>query len=204
MAKILGNRKVVLCENKNYLPYSLMGLDDYIFTDVENANSVFVKIKRDKTLIGLRDRDFLTDSERQQLLDIFPNYKILRYYCFENYLYHPENIAAIELTGFDETVYRKEITQLKNELVKGRIIPNLVAARNGYEEFKSGGIKKDNDLTAVSLALESDDFEAFYPYFNAKLYISVLRHKYKMDKKEVENQLVQTDWFKQRIKDILK
>ncbi len=67
LAKILGNRKVVLCENKNYELYSLMGLDDFIFTDVQNSNSVFLKIKRDKTLVGLRDRDFLTDGEIQNL-----------------------------------------------------------------------------------------------------------------------------------------
>ena len=204
LSKILGNRKIVLCENKNYELYSLMDLDDYIFTDVENSNSVFLKIKRDKTLLGLRDRDFLTDSEIQQLINAFPNYKILRYYCFENYVYHPENITAMGLEGFDETVYRNEITQLKNDLVKGKIIPNLVAARNGYEEFKSGGIKKDSDLTNITLALESDDFETFYPYFNAKLYCATLRHKYKLDKNGMERKLVQTDWFKERLTDILK
>lgn len=204
LSKILGNRKIVLCENKNYELYSLMDLDDYIFTDVENSNSVFLKIKRDKTLLGLRDRDFLTNSEIQQLINAFPNYKILRYYCFENYVYHPENITAMGLEGFDETVYRNEITQLKNDLVKGKIIPNLVAARNGYEEFKSGGIKKDSDLTNITLALESDDFETFYPYFNAKLYCATLRHKYKLDKNGMERKLVQTDWFKERLTDILK
>jgi predicted ATPase len=204
LAKILGNRKVVLCENKNYLPYSLMGLDDFIFTDVENSNSVFLKIKRDKTLLGLRDRDFLTDSEIQQLENAFPNFKILRYYCFENYVYHPENIAALGLEGFDETVYRNEIIQVKNDLVKGKIIPNLVAARNGYEEFKAGGVKKDSDLTLMTLALESDDFETFYPYFNAKLHGATLRHKYKLDKNGMEYKLVQTEWFKGRLTDILK
>ena len=97
LAKILGNRKIVLCENKNYELYSLMGLDDFIFTDVQNSNSVFLKIKRDKTLVGLRDRDFLTDNEIHELTTKFTNYKILRYYCFENYLYHPENVAQINL-----------------------------------------------------------------------------------------------------------
>ena len=203
LTRILGNRKIVLCENKNYQPYNLMGLDDFVFTDVDNSNAIFLKIKRDKTLIGLRDRDFLTDSEIQQLLKVFPNYKTLRYYCFENYLFHPDNIAEIALTGFDKDIYKKEITALKNEWAKGKIIPNLVAARNGYEEFKSGGIKKEDDLTALTLALESNDFETFYPYFNAKIYLAPLRHSYKMDKKEVESKLAQTMWFKEKIKTIL-
>ena len=67
IAKILGNRKIVLCENKNYEPYSLMGLDDFVFTDVQNSGSVYLKTKRDKSLVGLRDRDFLTDNEITQI-----------------------------------------------------------------------------------------------------------------------------------------
>ena len=98
ISKILGNRKIVLCENKNYELYSLMGLDDFVFTDVQNSNSVFLKIKRDKTILGLRDRVFFSNIvEIHKLKDSFPNYKILRYYCFENYLYHPENLTYLHL-----------------------------------------------------------------------------------------------------------
>ncbi len=203
LAKILGNRKVVLCENKNYELYSLMGLDDFIFTDVQNSNSVFLKIKRDKTLLGLRDRDFLTDSEIVRLSEKFPNYKILRYYSFENYLYHPENVAQLNLVNFDKNVYKSEITKVKNEKRHDLVI-KIYGVHKGYEEFKAGGIKEDNDIGHIAKCLESDDFETFYPFFSFKDYCGSLIHKYRIDKKDAIYKLVQTNWFVNKLKEVLK
>lgn len=200
--KILGNRKIVLCENKNYELYSLMELDDFIFTDVQNSNSVFLKIKRDKTLIGLRDRDFLTDKEIIELTNKFPNYKILRYYCFENYLYHPENVAQLSLTNFDKDVYENEIKIIKNTHRHDLVI-KIYGARKGYEEFKAGGIKEDNNVGNIAKCLESDDFETFYPFFSFKDHCGSLIHKYKIDKKDAIEKLVQTNWFINKLKEVL-
>lgn len=202
LAKILGNRKIVLCENKNYELYSLMGLDDFIFTDVQNANSVFLKIKRDKTLVGLRDRDFLTDNEIHELTTKFTNYKILRYYCFENYLYHPENIAQLNLSNFDKETYKDEITAIKNAQRHALMI-KISGVHKGYEEFKAGGINEDADIGHIAKCLESNNFDTFFPFFSFKDFCGTLIHKYKMDKKEVKAQLVQTEWFISRIKAVL-
>jgi predicted ATPase len=202
LAKILGNRKIVLCENKNYELYSLMGLDEYVFTDVQNSNSVFLKIKRDKTLIGLRDRDFLTDNEIHELTTKFTNYKILRYYCFENYLYHPDNIAQLNISNFDKKAYQNEITSIKNAQ-RHAIVIKISGVHKGYEEFKAGGIKEDSDIGHFSKCLESDDFETFYPFFSFKDYCGSLVHKYKVDKKDIKEKLVQTDWFINKIKEVL-
>lgn len=201
--KILGNRKIVLCENKNYELYSLMGLDDFIFTDVQNSNSVFLKIKRDKTLVGLRDRDFLTDNEVQRLSQKFPNYKVLDYYCFESYLYHPENVSQIRIENFDLEIYKNEIETIKNELRHG-FVQKISESRKSYEEFRDGGIKPDSDTSQLSKYLESDDFETFYPYFSFKDYCGSLINKYKIDKKEVKQRLVQTNWFINKLKEVLK
>ena len=203
LAKILGNRKIVLCENKNYELYSLMGLDDFIFTDVQNSNSVFLKIKRDKTLVGLRDRDFLTDNEIHELTTKFTNYKILRYYCFENYLYHPENVAQINLPNFDKNTYQNEITAIKNGQRHALVI-KISGAHKGYEEFKAGGIKEDADIGHIAKCLESDDLETFFPFFSFKDFCGTLIHQYKRDKKEVKAQLAQTTWFVNKITSILK
>jgi AAA domain, putative AbiEii toxin, Type IV TA system len=203
LAKILGNRKVVLCENKNYELYSLMGLDDFIFTDVLNSNSVFLKIKRDKTLFGLRDRDFLTDKEIHELTNKFSNYKILRYYCFENYLYHPENVTQLNLGNFDKAVYENEIRTIKNDK-RHEVVVKINGVHKGYEEFKAGGIKEDNDIGQISKCLESDDFETFYPFFSFKDHCGSLIHKYKIDKKEAIEKLVQTNWFVNKLKEVLK
>jgi AAA15 family ATPase/GTPase len=203
LRKILGNRKIVLCENKNYELYSLMGLDDFIFTDVLNSNSVFLKIKRDKTLFGLRDRDFLTDKEIHELTNKFSNYKILRYYCFENYLYHPENVAELNLGNFDKAVYKNEITDKKNKH-RHDLVVKINGVHKGYEEFKAGGIKEDSDIGQISKCLESDDFETFYPFFSFKDHCGSLIHKYKIDKKDAIEKLVQTNWFVNKIKEVLK
>ncbi len=202
LSKILGNRKIVLCENKNYELYSLMGLDEFIFTDVQNSNSVFLKIKRDKTLVGLRDRDFLTDNEIQELTSKFTNYKILRYYCFENYLYHPENVAQINLPHFDKNTYQNDITAIKN-VQRHTLVVKISGAHKGYEKFKADGIKEDADIGHTSKCLESDDFETFFPFFSFKDYCGTLVHQYKMDKRDVKAQLVQTQWFIDKIKSVL-
>ena len=202
LRKILGNRKIVLCENKNYELYSLMGLDDFIFTDVLNSNSVFLKIKRDRTLIGLRDRDFLTDKEINELTNKFSNYKILRYYCFENYLYHPENVAQLNLENFDKMVYENEIRTIKNDK-RHEVVVKINGVHKGYEEFKAGGIKEDSDIGKISQCLESNDFETFYPFFSFKDYGGSLIHKYKIDKKEAIEKLVQTKWFVNKLKEVL-
>ena len=203
MARILGNRKVVLCENKNYELYSLMGLDDFVFTDVQNSNSVFLKIKRDKTFVGLRDRDFLTDGEILKLTEKFPNYKVLRYYSFENYLYHPTNLAQIGLKIFDQAGYEDEIRALKNQH-RHALVLKISESRKAYEEFRDGGIKADSDIAHLSQALESDDFETFYPVLSFKDYCMSLTNKYKIDKKENKEKLVRTDWFREQIASVLK
>ena len=202
LAKILGNRKIVLCENKNYELYSLMGLDDFIFTDVQNSNSIFLKIKRDKTLVGLRDRDFLTDNEMRQLTTKFTNYKILRYYCFENYLYHPENVAHINLDGFDKETYQNEIIAIKNTH-RHALVLKISESRRAYEEFRDGGIKADNDIAYLSKCFESDDLETFYPFLNFKDFAGVLINKYKMGQRDIKEKLVQTEWFIGKITSVL-
>lgn len=202
ISKILGNRKIVLCENKNYELYSLMGLDNYVFTDVQNSNSVFLKIKRDKSILGLRDRDYLTDIEIQRLKEYFPNYKILKYYCFENYLYHPENLMDLKLIGFDKEAYEKEIREIKNKN-RHTIVVKISESRKSYEEFRDGGIKMDSLISTISQNLESDDFETFYTFFSFKDYCGELINKYKIDKKEIKEKLAQTEWFKKHLTDIL-
>ena len=202
LSKILGNRKIVLCENKNYELYSLMGLDDFIFTDVQNASSVFLKIKRDKTLVGLRDRDFLTDNEIHGLTTKFTNYKILRFYCFENYLYHPENVAQINLPNFEKNTYKNEITAIKN-VQRHTLVVKISGAHKSYEEFKASGINEDADIGHIAKCLESDDFDTFFPFFSFKDFCGTLIHQYKMDKKEVKAQLAQTAWFIDKITTVL-
>ncbi|MEO0042667.1 MAG: hypothetical protein RL329_2115 [Bacteroidota bacterium] len=203
MAKILGNRKIVLCESKNYEWYSLMGLKEVVFTDVQNSNAVFIKMKRDKTFMGLRDRDFLTDNERQKLFQKFPQYKILWYYCFENYLYHPDNLLEVLGKDFDKKNYKKEIVALKNKHFDN-LVTKISESRKTYEEFRDGGILPEKDISVIVQCLKSNDFEIFYPFFSFKDFCGQLVHQYKVDKRNVKEQLVQTKWFHKQFNQILK
>ena len=137
-----------------------------MFVGVLNSNAVFIYIKRDGQYFGLRDRDFLSDSEITRLKVKFPNYCVLNYYSFENYLYHPDNIEELHLDDFDKAAYIQDITlQKRNKQIS--IIVDLKKSRDGYEEFKVD-IDKDNDITAITDDIISDEFERFYKYFNMR------------------------------------
>lgn len=197
---ILSDRKLVFCENKNDALLNLIGLEKTIFVGVENSRSVFLNIKRDIQYQGLRDRDFLSDAEIERIEIEYPHYHILRYYCFENYLYHPENIAELNISGFDKEMYKEELTRQKRGK-KDYILVKVKEARNRYEEFKTEQKIKDADADSIIEALASDNFEQWYKFFSMK---SEVDKTYLSHFKLRAEQLVQTSWFKTQIEQILK
>ena len=199
IASILSDKKLVVAENKNSGLYNLaLGEKSYLFLPANNNREVFLTIKEQENLIGLRDRDYLRDDEITLIEKAYPNYKILRYYTFENYLYHPENLLELKWEGFEINQYKEEITKRKNNFFV-EIIGEIGEARQTYIEFKEV-IKNDTVRTEFNTALKSDEFEVFYPFFNMKKYFdkSVL-NKYKYQQKD----LVKTNWFKSQIESIL-
>lgn len=196
---ILGDRKLVFCENKNDVFLNLVGLEKTIFVGVDSSRSVFLNVKRDAQYHGLRDRDFLSDTEIENIGKKYPNYHILRYYCFENYLYHPDNIAELNILGFDKEAYKQELTRQKSNR-KDYILVKVIDARKTYEEFKTEQKLKDEDTNSIIEDLASDDFERWYKFFSMKsevdkTYLHSLRLRFE--------QLVQTSWFKTQIAQIL-
>jgi hypothetical protein len=152
-------------------------------------------------LCGLRDRDYLLDVEVAKLKKLYPNYFILEYYCFENYLFHPDNLESInqtlKLDGFSKPVYVNEIIEQKNSN-KTKIILNLKKSRDSYQEFRIDAEKvraKDKEDEIIS-NLESDNVEVFFKSFSMKdyydkKYISRYGLKY--------NELADTKWFRNRM-----
>jgi hypothetical protein len=86
------------------------------FFPERDSSSVFVKTKTKLGYYGLRDRDYLLDTEIERIRKKYPNYFILNYYCFENYLYHPDNIEELNISAFDKKEYIEEIIKQKNEV----------------------------------------------------------------------------------------
>jgi AAA15 family ATPase/GTPase len=199
MFGLLSNKKLVVCENKNDEYYNLLLIKDTIFVGVKDSRDVFLHIKRDSRYHALRDRDFLSDTEIERIRKNYPNHHILRYYDFENYLYHPDNIAELAPQGFDKQGYIDEISKQKNERYD-YILPTIIAARQTYEEFKTDEKLKDRSVDSIVDDFKSNEFERFYKFFDMKdQFNKRCLTAYNLSK---EN-LVKTNWFKQQINTIL-
>lgn len=195
---IMKDKKIILCENQNDEYYNLLGLPQTLFVGMKDSRSLFLQIKNDARYAGLRDRDFLSDTEIERLEKKYPNYRILRYYDFENYLYHPDNLSEVSPKDFDKVSYIQEITRQKKASFNSLLL-NLRTSRSTYEELKTGEIM-DKTPDSIVDDLESDEFERFYKYFDMK---AVFKRTY-MAKLNLETkQLVQTSWFRQQFEAIL-
>jgi AAA15 family ATPase/GTPase len=194
---ILKGYKLVAVENQNDQYYNAaLGEKGFLFLPANNNREVFLTIKGDPKMIGLRDRDYLKPEEIVAIKNKFPNLKILNYYAFENYIYHPDNIEALQKDGYNKAEYIQDILQQKkNRLIT--IAAEIGTARQTYVEFKDG-IKNDERIEQIIDALQSDDFEIFYPYYNIKKHYS----KAMLQGYQIKD-LVQTNWFKHQIENIL-
>jgi len=200
IASILKGYKLVVVENKNDEHFnSALGTDLYLFLPANNNREVFLTCKQDKTKLGLRDRDYLRKDEIDKLIALMPNLKILDLYTFENYIYHPDNIAELNFMGYDKSKYINEIIQQKNEKLID-IVAEIGISRTHYIEFKDG-IKDDGNLKPITDALRSDKFEDFYPFFNMKKHFN---KKYLNQFRFTVGDLAKTKWFKSAILNVLK
>ncbi len=195
--KLFDNKHIVLCENQNDEFYNLLGLEDKLFVGIKNKNDVFLYVKRDPRYHGLIDRDFLTDREIEKARKKYDKLRILRYYCFENYLYHPDNLRGLA-SDFDESAYVQEIIDQKKAR-KDKIISKIDKTRDSYAILRAEDTIRDDNFDPIIEALSSDDLETFYPFFSMKEFnkVSIAAHNWKKE------QLVTTPWFKQKIAEVL-
>lgn len=192
-------RKVIFCENQNDKYYNLLGISQAIFTGLKDSRSVFLAVKRDSRYHALRDRDFLSDKDITTLKTLYPNHHILAYYDFENYLYHPDNLAELKIKGFDQTTYKAEIKRQKEEKAR-YILPKIESARQSYEEFKTEPKLNYKETNTIVDDLLSDDFERFYKFFDMK---EQFDKSYLAAFNIEQKKLVTTNWFKTQIQTIL-
>jgi energy-coupling factor transporter ATP-binding protein EcfA2 len=196
---ILKGKKLVVCENQNDEYYNLLQIPDTIFVGLKDSRDVFLNVKRDTRYHSLRDRDFLNDSEISKVKAAYPNHHVLKYYDFENYLYHPDNIEQLQMEGFDKKAYLLEIVKQKNEKIH-YILATLTSSRQNYEEFKTDSKLRDKGIEDIIEDFKSDEFERFYKYFDMKEQFNKSSLAALNLSKE---RLVQTKWFKDKIEEIL-
>lgn len=197
----MSNDRTFVCENKNAALLTNLKLKNVLFYPQKDSTSVYREIKTRPSLFGIRDRDFLIDSEIQRLRKRYNNYFILDYYCFENYLFHPENISELKLDGFNKDEYITEIRTQKNAQ-KNSIISNFKKARDSYQELKleHENIRDKNNEEDIIKYLESDTVEIFFKAFSMKdKYDKRYIAKYGLKHEELAN----TNWFKNAIVKLL-
>lgn len=200
IASILKGYQLVVVENKNDEHYNAtLGQEGYLFLPANNNREVFITCKGDKNMFGMRDRDYLRSDEITKITEKLPKFKILSFYTFENYIYHPDNIEELNFVGYDKTQYITEIAKQKKEKLID-IVAEIGTSRNHYIEFKDC-ITNDGNIKPITDALQSDVFDEFYPYFNMKNHFN---KKYFNQFKYTVADLVKTKWFKEAILSILK
>jgi small GTP-binding protein len=198
----LSEDRIIVCENKNAELLKLINLEGIIFFAEKDSSSVFIQVKTKIERYGLRDRDFLLDSEIEKIQKKYPKYFILDYYCFENYLYHPDNIKELKISDLDVEFYRTEIIKQKNEKLF-QIISIFKNSRKSYQEFKIEREElqdKANEDQIIEY-LKSDDIEVFLKSYSMKDHFNkTVLSKYGLKEKE----LVKTRWFRDKIVKVIK
>ena len=196
--EVFASTKVIYCENKNAEVLNALKLEGVKFHPERDSNGVFVQTIANPNRFGLRDRDYLLDTEIKKLNTLYKNYYILDYYCFENYLFHPENVKELLGDSFNEEDYRNDIIKQKSDK-KVTIISNYKQARKGYQEFQveRDNIKDKANELDVANYLESDDIEIFFKSFSMKTYYDKsFLSKYILKEEELAN----TNWFRNKLK----
>jgi len=196
---------IFYCENKNEIELGKLGFEKIKFYGVDGSAKVFEKTTTNPTAFGLRDKDYLTDNEVIKLKNKYPNYKILHYYCFENILYHPENIAELELPNYIKHEYIEDIIKQSNEKAED-IFLELKNIRKGYEELKNTvkAVNPEADAEKkIFKALNSNNIEEVLKFFSLKKGKNNYRKDYLNKLNLKTEQLIGTKWFKNQIKKIM-
>ncbi len=191
--------RIILCEGKNVGLLNSLKIPDILFSDEHNSHTIFQNVKTQERYC-LRDKDYLLSNEVSKLKKNFPKYYILNYYCIENYLYHPNNIAELELDTFNREDYISDITKQKNDCFLD-IVSTIEGIRKGYKELTENFNIKEKDSNRILIEeLKSDIFEIFYQHFDMKTkYKRQLLAKHTLTAKKLSS----TTWFKNKIKEII-
>ena len=209
LPSLFKDRRIVFVENTDRDYYAMLDLSGTIFVPANNRDQVFHKVRVDEVYSGIVDRDFLSDDDIEQIKAAYPRLHVLRYYCIENYLYHPDNLSEYHQkrqSPFDREQYIADLTEAKNREKDGFII-DLTQDRSSYPYFREpeyDNEKKRNlrnrfrneqenkeQAIIVHENIKSDDFETFYPSLPMKSYCKHLAQRQNIPRSELAlNQVI--------------
>ena len=202
LSAIFKGKRLIFPEGNDTSIFNNLKLDDTLFLTAKNKVDVFYKAKNNPDYDGLIDRDYLTNDERQAILNSYPSLYILEYYSIENYLYHPDNLEEHYTgkgQGFSRASYIADILQLKPG-IRDNISLGLIRARESYPFFREDKpkINREKEIEILKM-FDNEDFEEFYKVFPAKDYGTEIKDRQNISKIE----LAKTQWFKTKIQAIL-
>lgn len=204
LAILFKNKSLVYCENTNDEYYNSMWIDNMIFVGETNRDAIFLRIEKEwsEWNLWIIDRDYITSSERKVLLDSLIGLRILDFYCFENYLYHPDNIAEL-IVDFDKDAYIQDIISYKNTNLMSigwkviRCRQSMIFLKDQKPYFAKHAVEQwEKEIVEE---LQSNDFEKFYRVFSMKDYNKSFLSKYNIDK----SLLSKTIWIKTEIQELI-
>lgn len=202
------SKTLIYCENKNADILNKIWIKNVIFAAWKDKRSVFDSSK--DTLIKafwLIDRYFLTDWEIE-ILEKYTNTRILRYYCFENYLYHPDNLDEyfkLNKATFNKKKYIAKILTEVDSTWNTKLNRDTISInrRDWYSDLTLFVVCKTGNLTSLETIehdFNSKDFNKIYKYYTMKKKKSVFSELNNLD----DIKLSKTKWFKDSITNIIK
>lgn len=200
LARLFSGRKIIVCEGKDDALYNAACDDNSrLFIPAGNAGQVFAMVQTNLSLWGIRDRDFLLQSEIESLRQRFPQYRVLPFYSIENLLFHPDNIASLGIAGFDAQTWRDAIRSAKDT----RPLREVKHARGRIPELRSvPEFQKthawESDPKEIYEAYASSDFATFYPVVPMKEMPRTYLESFKLS----SGDLARAPWMIQKLKAI--
>jgi predicted ATPase len=229
LVTILAGKKILFVEGLNVEIYEQLALEDLVPASRKDAASIINdSVIHPDVVVGLVDRDWLTDEELEELELHYENIRILRYYAVENYLFHPDNLlesGAIKTEQEAETLKHYLLEKFNARQDKGKSPSNtevfkLESARKHYTWFKDDAVtpkRGGNDLRRNFLAntenllpyFNAEDFETFWKVFRVKTWFFSFTetdypHLVQLNQPEMLIKLASTTWFRQQLLSVLR
>lgn len=200
ITRLFANRTIVICEGKDHAWYNA-ACDDASRLFIppggsDNAVSVLAMARSNPGYLALRDRDFLLDEEIRAIQAELPNLRILPFYSIENLLYHPDNIASLNIPDFDPEAWKGAMRGWK----AANPLRDIKFERSRIQELRTIQVLQrsraaEAEPTAIYDAYASDEFDRFYPVFPQKRMTLDFLAQYNLTK----DQLARAPWFREQI-----
>jgi energy-coupling factor transporter ATP-binding protein EcfA2 len=206
---LLNNRQVIFVENTDidYLSW-IINTPNRVALAAKDKYSAIQQSNQIANALSLVDKDYVTATERAELLKHHKNLLMLNLYSLENYLFHPDNIEEF-LTSkhkpFDRKTYESawllEASKVISSLAASGGLKGARKSYSFYGELDQDSQRKRKAFSEattqeITQALESNDFNKAFEFIPAKDFGATAKSLIGEFRKE---SLALTQWFKTEI-----